>query len=341
MWSVQVTGILMVLNPAAFTALIRVWLGAGFPQLVTSGSPSNELPRFQPGAISLMTSVGDAPHAPPSPPPPPLELLLEPPPLLELLLEPPPLLELLLEPPLLLDPLTPDDEPPPLLDDPPLLLDDPPLDDDATPPLEEPLLDDDATPPLEEPLLDDDAPLPLDDAPPEEDALASGVGLDWLSSELQAGSSNPKPMAHGQGDKSRWTTRCVVCFRCMRFSLEWTYDRSLRSLAVTDDRPNGSPARSATRLSPLRLLGGAGREHRGVAQTRSMRPCLRPAAPCSSRVQRVAKRYGTARILQLYGASIMSGGFFRPRPPRSRCSDPLRGARLKVRRSRRSCSLYN
>src|SRR5277367_1080156 len=58
MWSVQVTGSLRVLNPAACTALIRVWLGAGFPQLVTLGLPSKELPRFQPGGMTLTTSCG-------------------------------------------------------------------------------------------------------------------------------------------------------------------------------------------------------------------------------------------------------------------------------------------
>src|ERR1700733_6721108 len=58
MWSVQVTGSLRVLNPAAWTASIRVWLGAGFPKLVTVGSPSKELPKFHPGGMTLTTCWG-------------------------------------------------------------------------------------------------------------------------------------------------------------------------------------------------------------------------------------------------------------------------------------------
>src|SRR5580658_9262842 len=73
MWSVQVTGSLRVLNPAACTASIKVWLGAGFPKLVTVGSPSKELPRFHPGGITLTTSCGVRATAPPEPASAPLE----------------------------------------------------------------------------------------------------------------------------------------------------------------------------------------------------------------------------------------------------------------------------
>ena len=59
------------MNPAACTALIRVWFGAGFPQLVTWGSPSKELPKFHPGGMTLTTCSGV--RAPPEPASAPLE----------------------------------------------------------------------------------------------------------------------------------------------------------------------------------------------------------------------------------------------------------------------------
>src|SRR4051812_19309044 len=81
-WLVHVTGSLSVLNPAVCTALIRVWVGAGFPQLVSSGDASNEFPRFQPGAMSLAASCGVSRPVPPAPPAaePPRPPVAEPPP---------------------------------------------------------------------------------------------------------------------------------------------------------------------------------------------------------------------------------------------------------------------
>jgi hypothetical protein len=173
----------------------------------------------------------------PESPPLPLELLLlELPPLELLLLEP-----LLLEPPPLddlapeeeLDDLPPEDEL--LLDGPtpedeePLLLDDAPPEDELpldgpVPEDEEPL--DDAPPEDEEPL---DEALPEDDEPPDDavppELLAdisppSGVELVCPLSKLpHAGSSNPTPTAHNDGDQVRCSIACVSRFRCMRFSL--------------------------------------------------------------------------------------------------------------------------
>jgi len=76
MWLVQVTGSLSVLNPAECTALIRVCVGVGLPQLVSLGDESKEFPRFDPGAMSLTASCGvswpvvalpPAPELPPDP----------------------------------------------------------------------------------------------------------------------------------------------------------------------------------------------------------------------------------------------------------------------------------
>ena len=65
MWSVQVTGSLRVLKPVACTASIKIWLGAGFPKLVTVGSPSKELPRFHPGGMSFTICCGVPPEVDP------------------------------------------------------------------------------------------------------------------------------------------------------------------------------------------------------------------------------------------------------------------------------------
>src|SRR4051812_34714136 len=49
----------IVLNPAAFTRLIKAWVTTGFPQAVSLGMPlllaSSELPRFQPAPMSATT----------------------------------------------------------------------------------------------------------------------------------------------------------------------------------------------------------------------------------------------------------------------------------------------
>lgn len=45
---------------------MKLCVGAGLPQLVTSGDPSNEFPRFQPGGISFATCWGvSCPVVPP------------------------------------------------------------------------------------------------------------------------------------------------------------------------------------------------------------------------------------------------------------------------------------
>ena len=45
----------MELNPAAFTALMSVWLAAGLPHAVSLQMASSVLPRFQPTVIWLAT----------------------------------------------------------------------------------------------------------------------------------------------------------------------------------------------------------------------------------------------------------------------------------------------
>src|SRR5271155_3006213 len=70
MWSVQVTGILIVLNPAAWTASTIACVVSGFPQLVSVGSASNVFPRFHPGAMALTNCCGGSvSRGPPSCPP--------------------------------------------------------------------------------------------------------------------------------------------------------------------------------------------------------------------------------------------------------------------------------
>jgi hypothetical protein len=140
------------LKPAACTALINVWLGTGFPKLVTLGLPSKEFPRFHPGDMTLTTCCGAVPVTEPldepllEPEEPPDELLL---PELEEPVRPPdelllPELEEPLEPPdelLLLEleePVRPPDEP--LLEP-----EEPAAPDELLPELE-------AVPPLDEPL---------------------------------------------------------------------------------------------------------------------------------------------------------------------------------------------
>src|SRR3954462_16016161 len=68
MWSVQVTGSLSVLKPAACTAVMRAWFGVGLPQLVSLGIASKEFPRFQPGAINATACCGVRPPERPPPP---------------------------------------------------------------------------------------------------------------------------------------------------------------------------------------------------------------------------------------------------------------------------------
>src|SRR5207342_2995494 len=54
-WQSQDTGIRMELNPAAFTALMSVWLVTGLPHAVSLQMASSVLPRFQPTVIWLAT----------------------------------------------------------------------------------------------------------------------------------------------------------------------------------------------------------------------------------------------------------------------------------------------
>jgi hypothetical protein len=153
--------------------------------------------------------------------------------------------ELLLDGPmpeeeLLLDDLPPEEE---------LLLEGPTPEEELLlegPTPEEELLLDDPTPedePLLEEALPEDEVVPLDDPPPLEllvdDPPPSGVELP-LSELPHAGSSSPTPMAHSHGDQTRRSKAFVVFSRCMRFSLEWSYDQSLRPPAVPCDRSNGS-----------------------------------------------------------------------------------------------------
>lgn len=183
-----------------------------------------------PGQVAVTDARSAASISGPESPPPEPELPLEPP-LLELLLEPPllddPLLddELLADDPLLEDELLVDD--PPLLEELPLEVEEPPLEVE-----EPPLLLDDAPLEVEEPLLldepaPDDEELPLEllvDVPP-----PSGVDKVGTAFEvLQAGSSNPTPMAHNHGDQIRFPNTCVASLRCMRFSLKWSCGRNPR-----------------------------------------------------------------------------------------------------------------
>jgi hypothetical protein len=225
MWSVQVTGILIVLNPAAWTAETIDCVVSGFPQLVSLGLASNVFPRFHPGDMALTICCGERPpRAPPSPPPASELPELEAPPLAEPLLAEP-----LLAEPLLAEPLPDPEAAPP----------EEPLPDPEAPPPEEPLPDPDA-PLLDEPRPDPDEPETPDELPdelpaPEEAAAPASVVCAAPSEEPHAvvhteAPIKPHAYAHGRMDRmlaSRLQRTCRA--RLAEFLRGWVHrDRTLR-----------------------------------------------------------------------------------------------------------------
>jgi N-formylglutamate amidohydrolase len=50
------------------------------------------------------------------------------------------------------------------------------------------------------------------------------VGVPPLFEVPHAGTSSPAPMAQSDAHRIRRASDWVECFRCMRFSLNWTHD---------------------------------------------------------------------------------------------------------------------